>query len=241
MMRVRGDVSGLAGVTAGALTVGEPVRQRTCPDVSVFLAGGVGTTDTGQRAAEVAVAEPVVLLVCERAYPPVREPGFVAQRGQSKRVVRLQVFPRQIAGAQHVLHRMTLEADGKRLVLGECDQRPHTDVRRGLQPTGAHQLHVTTARSMTGLAVDAEVLVPRLVGPDARVRPKLDLAPVAFLAVGETRVRTEDPLRGPVHAGLERDIRRDRNPALIPPAVGIAEPHALPPNEIERQEADGAG
>src|SRR6266699_4191130 len=89
----------------------------------------------------------------------------------------------QVAGLEHVLERVALEANLERRILVERGERTHGDIGGPADLSRAHELDVPPAGAVARLAVDAQRGESRGVAPLGGVERRHDLAAVARLAV----------------------------------------------------------
>ena len=240
MMRVRFDTIADARMAARTLPVVEATRERRASDVAIALRVRIVTVGTAHASVAVALAEALRLLVREGPHATIGRQGTVAEQRQSERVESLQRIAGKIAGSHLILERVALIAHPKRLFLVERGEWPHADVCGTRHLPGPCQLDVTTSRSVTGLAIDGERRDARGVAVSAGVEPRLDLAAVAPLTVGEAGQVAEHAHRRPVAARGERHVRGDWFPSLAGARAGVAEPSFRRSAQLERKKAHGA-
>src|SRR5207302_8087725 len=126
--------------------------------------------DAGHGPVEVAIAGEMPFLVGGRPGTAVGKIDRVEKRRELEREVLVQGSAGQVSRLKRGFHRVALEAHPQRLVLGECRQRPHADVRLVTDLSGAGELDVASAWPVTRLAIHGEGGEPGLVAPRGGVK-----------------------------------------------------------------------
>src|SRR5262245_28707703 len=102
----------------------------------------------------------MAFLIRKRAHPAVREQRPVTEQRELRGVVRRQRHAGNDAAAQLILYGVALIAHGQRGVLAEREERRcrQSDIRAAASARrrALLQLHMSSAGTMTRLAVDGE-------------------------------------------------------------------------------------